>query len=573
VIRRPLVNGSRLLAITRCFIAFGFQLVRVRASSARALLTSIFRNRQRRMTSWLSDFHVAVRILRRDPLFAVRSVIGRSGVSTDDETDRTTIVNGISRRSVIKAGCACLGVAFAPAAVWGQSSDDDALQRWIEQNAVGINTGPDADGIAREAERLIAGIGNARIVMLGEPSHGAGAAFAAKVRLIRLLHERLRFDVLVWESGLIDLERTEAGLRGDLDPVDAAQRGILKIWSASTECRPLFAYAKASHSGARPLTMAGFDMQLTAPGTLDYFAAELRAFLGTLGPKTRSRAEALADSILNRFGRLNRYADALAAKNTELGRAGVTGAAQGAAIQAWDKSEGAPLRPVAEDLDRLQKAAGDLEHLLRKNSDSVASTPAERAGFMIRAITSLAGYGANLLEAFGKHSVEEAARYAVTGENRRDQINAENLRWLIDKAYAGRKIIVWAHSAHVMNAWYGKGFDSVSLEPVTKGMKPTGVWLASWYGNALYKIGFTTYQGSDGWVGAPPAPVPPAPLGSLEERLHRLGAPEVFLPLRSLPATPVSMRIPKYKVETIANPAQPFDAVYFIDTMKPATVI
>jgi hypothetical protein len=28
-----------------------------------------------------------------------------------------------------------------------------------------------------------------------------------------------------------------------------------------------------------------------------------------------------------------------------------------------------------------------------------------------------------------------------------------------------------------------------------------------------------------------------------------------------------------YKAETVANPAQPFDALYFIDTIKPATLI
>lgn len=477
----------------------------------------------------------------------------------------------------MKAGGACLGT-LVPSMVRGQASDRDGLQRWIEQNAVLINPA-DRSGIARAADRLIAAVGDAKIVMLGEPSHGSGSAFAAKVRLIELLHDRLKFDVLVWESGLIDLERTEAGLRGDLDPVEAAQRGILKIWSASAECKPLFAYAKVSHRGAQPLTMAGFDMQLTASGTLEYFAAELRAFVRTLGP-IRNEAEGLAENVLNHFGRLNRYVDALAAKAAELGRAGVTGAAQSTAIQAWEQSEGDALRPVAEDLKRLEQSTAALERLLRQSGGNEARTPASgREGFMIRAIASLAGYGANLLEAYGKHSAEAAARYAVTGENRRDQVNADNLKWLIDKAYAGRKIIVWAHNAHVMNAWYGKGFDSVSLEPLTDGMKPTGAWLTAWYRNALYKIGFTAYEGSDGWVGAPPAQVPPAPPDSLEDRLHRLGAPEVFLALRGssglrlLSAEPLSMRIPKYKVETVANPARPFDALYFIDTMKPATLI
>jgi exonuclease III len=30
---------------------------------------------------------------------------------------------------------------------------------------------------------------------------------------------------------------------------------------------------------------------------------------------------------------------------------------------------------------------------------------------------------------------------------------------------------------------------------------------------------------------------------------------------------------PKYKLETIANPTQPFDALYLIDAMKSATLI
>jgi erythromycin esterase-like protein len=110
-------------------------------------------------------------------------------------------------------------------------------------------------------------------------------------------------------------------------------------------------------------------------------------------------------------------------------------------------------------------------------------------------------------------------------------------------------------------------------------MKPTGVWLTGWYGRRVYKLGFTAWQGSDGQVGGAPALVPEAPPGSIEERLHRLGAPEAVLPLRAgrasrpMPGGPVSMRIPKYKVETVANPAQPFDAIYFIDAMRPATAV
>lgn len=39
------------------------------------------------------------------------------------------------------------------------------------------------------------------------------------------------------------------------------------------------------------------------------------------------------------------------------------------------------------------------------------------------------------------------------GWNRRDALNARNLRWLIEEGYPGRKIIVWAHNVHLMNAY------------------------------------------------------------------------------------------------------------------------
>jgi hypothetical protein len=83
---------------------------------------------------------------------------------------------------------------------------------------------------------------------------------------------------------------------------------------------------------------------------------------------------------------------------------------------------------------------------------------------------------------------------------------------------------------------------------ISEGMKTTWVWLIGWYGEALYRIGFT-WQCSDGLVGNPPGSVPPALPGSLEER------------------------IPKYRVETVARPGKAFDAIYFIATMKAANLI
>jgi len=132
----------------------------------------------------------------------------------------------------------------------------------------------------------------------------------------------------------------------------------------------------------------------------------------------------------------------------------------------------------------------------------------------------------------------------------------------------------------VMNAYYGSDWKSISLDPVPHAMKPMGVYLAQRLGKQVYTIGFTAYEGAEGQVGSPATAIPPARDGGLEAGLHRLGWAYALLDLRAARgiagnplSRPQTMRIPKYEEVEIANLVRPYDAVFYIASMAPATLI
>lgn len=487
-------------------------------------------------------------------------------------------------------GLATLSAAAPPG--FGSGSHDprakDALQTWIAGNAVTLRSIDAADEDFRDLEPMIDAIGSARVVQVGEPSHGAGSSFAAKVRLVKFMHQRMGFDVVAWESGLYDVQLTQAAIRVGDNAVAAAQAGILMIWSASEEVRPLFEYARASQSTGRPLDMAGFDSTMNAAHASDRLAADLRAFVGALrDPPLRKRANELAEQALVAHQHL--FARSQEMRRIELisVRAAMSGKtlaqSRVEAVAAFENSDAAKRLGRKEDIEALDRAVVGLLAMIRGQRTAFLQVHAARqVAFMERVVENLRGNDRNLYarERPDRPAAGTAADKAGYNEewNRRDALNARNLRWLVEEGYPGRKIIVWAHNVHLMNAYYNAGVSSIHIEPQTGGLVPSGVAQAEWLGDEVYTIAITTYEGEDGWNSA--KPISPPPEGSLEWRLHQLGRPYVFLDLRALdhhPDHPMreqqSLRIDKYRDDTLTDVTRAFDAILHLDRMTPATRI
>ena len=149
-------------------------------------------------------------------------------------------------------------------------------------------------------------------------------------------------------------------------------------------------------------------------------------------------------------------------------------------------------------------------------------------------------------------------------ESRRDAANAANLRWLLEVKYPGRKAVIWAHDAHVMNAYYAPDFHAVHLDGQPGDMKTTGTVPGRTYGKSLYTIGMTVFAGEEGFaVGGPATPIAPAPDGqprgaaACAERA--LGLVDLRAPGR--PAIPTA-RIPKFEANTVADIGRIYDGSF-----------
>ncbi|MFN7258526.1 MAG: erythromycin esterase family protein, partial [Cyclobacteriaceae bacterium] len=111
-----------------------------------------------------------------------------------------------------------------------------------------------------DLEPLKEALKDKRIVLLGEQSHGEGATFQAKVRLIKFLHEQLGFNILSFESGLYDNYKANELLNTNFTN-NPLKQSVFDIWSESKELVPLLEYINTQRKSSTPLLVSGFDCQ------------------------------------------------------------------------------------------------------------------------------------------------------------------------------------------------------------------------------------------------------------------------------------------------------------------------
>ena len=343
----------------------------------------------------------------------------------------------------------------------------DPRVRWLQKEAVKVRTVDPADGDFRDLQPLKKVIGDAQIVMLGEISHGDGTSMLAKSRLVKFLHQQMNFDVLVFESSFYDMSKVWESIQQGQEPAAAVQRGLFPVWSRSPQVRNLLDYIGTSAKSSRPLALAGFDLQFSAISSESLLSAldALVARLGITSDVTTPGSPARALAV-NVFGR--KYG-----------------------------AQGLP----APDAATRQAFYDGLEVLRdRLASATTASNEAQTSFWRQVVLSSLKSY-AEMAWWVREHGFGERG---WTSFNMRDQQNADNLLWLADHQYRGKKLIVWGATMHLVRqaSTIEATINPKDPRQAYTGIVPIGEQVWRRVGPRAYAIGFTCYEGSMG-IGDP----------------------------------------------------------------------
>jgi erythromycin esterase len=407
---------------------------------------------------------------------------------------------------------------------------EDVAVAWLKANAHPIRSLDVADRDFSDLQPLKAAIGDARVVMLGEQSHGDGATFLAKARLVAFLHQEMGFDVLAWESGLFDVAQAWRQVQAGADVLSASKGAIFPIWMRSEQVLPTIGYVASTVGTARPLELAGFDDQFTGTVSRDSMHILTEQFARRIGSAVPDDPEwPAAQETLHELASNLHHAT----------------------------------KPTAAEQVRLLRLMAALA------ADAAARPSSDREARFWRQVLASA-------EVYARATwVMPPNQYTVAGQESRDVQMGRNLVWLANVWYPGRRIIVWAASAHIAR--------EVTQLSLPNGGQP---FQYSWsmrmggqahavLGDDMYTIGFTASTGSFGPYHLAPSSLGPPLPASMEAYFAKAGLRNAFVDFRAPAAGGGWLR------DVLARPfgyayyrsnwTQVFDGMIYTHEMTPST--
>lgn len=352
-----------------------------------------------------------------------------------------------------------------------------AVREWVRSHTTPLVATPGAP-LPNDLAAIRALVGDARVVGVGEATHGTREIFQLKHRLFELLVRDHGFNVFAIEIGLPEgfaLDDYVLTGRGDPERMLAGQ--FVAVWQ-SDELLDLVRWMRAwNETHTRKLRFYGLDIRAgirAARETFAYLARVDRDALST--PNVRALLP-LADPV--------DYQAVLLRPKAELGA--LAGSADALVAQLTTNRSAYVTRSDAETFWRVELLARALVKLLTSRA-----------------------------------AVDEAGRV-----RERDGAMADNVLRILEHEGPQARIFVWGHNAHIAG--------DADAEP-----RMMGVNLRARLGQSYRAIGSAIHRGAYQTMDATRRmrefAIAPAPPGSVEDSLATTGLPSGLLSLQALPA-------------------------------------
>lgn len=420
------------------------------------------------------------------------------------------------------------------------ASDDAAFTRWAAGHAIPVRT-VELAGSLDDLRPVAALIGSARVVALGEPTHGAHEPLAFRNRLLRYLVEECGFTAVALETGLPESRRLADLAAGGVGAPSLAaapaivSRGMTWGFGNFAENVELVRWINeynAQPAHRRKVRIYGIDLSLGGPtGSTPTSASidEALAYLSRVDPDAaRGARETFAP-----------YRERL-------------------------PGDGSTSFTAAE-LDGLTRAVDDLIARLERGRRAyvAASSETDHAWALRNAV--VARQGLRLLRVQSPPMPGGGIPAGAWREiSARDSAMAENVRWVLEREGPDGRVLVFAHDIHVKNAPTVGGVWRVLQRPPTV----MGQHLRAALGAQLVVIGATD--------GSPPA-ANADPTG-IDAPLAHVGIARFLVDLRAARDDP-SVRAWLAKERRLRtngdtfvtlSPATAFDVLFYAGPLTPA---